>query len=216
MWARVLFSSRYCQVWRCIHCLVVRIRLEKPLCDACKALVANGDEAISMLMDLRDVVGTYGEVASLLGVSPSVVTEWTRGHCIPNKASRRAIWLLWAMICRPGQIRTVFDIITSGRYTVKGGPQHAGRADTNGLRANTWQAAHDVAVGIEPPVVRGKGQVSKRTGCAPTGERKAAKAKRRAEAKALKAAADGSSATSAPLSEIATTICWGVPGKPLA
>lgn len=209
------FSSRYCQVWPVIHGQVPRIRLAKRLCDACTVLIAADTEAVAMLMDLRDVVGTYGEVAALLGVAPSVVTEWTRGHNTPTNASRRAIWLLWAMICRPGQIRTVFDIITSGRYTVKGGPQHAGRADTNGLRANSWKAAHDVAVGIEPPVVRGKGQVSKRTGCAPTGERKAAKAKLRAAARALKADSDGSSATSAPLSEIATTICWGVPGKPL-
>lgn len=196
-----------------------KIRLAKRLCDACTALIANRDECLAMLADLRGVVGTYGEVASMLGVAPSVVTEWTRGKRPPTNAGRRAIWLLWAMICRPGQVRTVFDIITSGRYTVKGGPQHAGRADKNGLRANSWKASHDVAVGIEPPVVRGQGQVSKRTGCAPTGERKAAKAKRRAESKALKAASDGSdgsNATSAPLSEIATTICWGVPGKSLA
>lgn len=141
-----------------------RVRLDIRLCQVSMAIIPTVDESTAMLGDLRSALGNGGTVAAALGVSAVQFNEWVRNNRRPSKGTRRAIWLLWALICRPGEVRTVFDIVTSGRYTRRGGPQHAGKTDRNGLVSNSWKAKHDLAVGITPPVTKGKGQSSPRTG----------------------------------------------------
>lgn len=52
----------------------------------------------------------------------------------PGYAAERLLWTLWQSICRPGQVQTVFDVATFGRFTPFGGPEWAGTRMLRPLR----------------------------------------------------------------------------------
>lgn len=84
-------------------------------------------EALAMLHDLRQTLKSDSMTALLLRVQVAELNKW--GVCAalsPRIAG--IIWDKWCQICRPGQVRTVFDLATFGRFTASGGPQHAGKA----------------------------------------------------------------------------------------
>lgn len=54
------------------------------------------------------------------------MNSWFNGKRSPSAASAKAVFIFWAMICRPGEIETVFDLATCGRFTRRGNPATAG------------------------------------------------------------------------------------------
>jgi len=79
-----------------------------------------------MLRDLRSVLG-WPCLAQVLSISLITLREWFETGKRPSAAGIRLVWLLWADICRPGTIKTIFDVSTWGRFTELGGPEHAGK-----------------------------------------------------------------------------------------
>lgn len=78
-----------------------------------------------MITDLIRVISPHG-CAEVLGLRLRVLKRYERGYQRPGNGLRRHIWSMWANICRPGQVVTVFDLATWGRFTALGGPEHAG------------------------------------------------------------------------------------------
>lgn len=72
------------------------------------------DEAMVMLDELIAKYGNRG-AKTLLGVPSLTFRNWLakRRASDPGK---RVIWLTWAMMCEPGQIATVWDLATWGRF----------------------------------------------------------------------------------------------------
>ena len=79
-----------------------------------------------MLCDLQAKIGCKS-AQQLLSASPVVWRSWITGSNPPTAPASQLIWHLWVVICRPGSIKTVWDIITFGRFTEFGGPEHAGK-----------------------------------------------------------------------------------------
>jgi len=82
-------------------------------------------ECRAMLADLESVTGNRG-LLSLTRLSSVLLRQYLAGSRVshPNK---RLIWLLWAQFCRPGAVQSVNDILSYGRFTSHGGPEHAGK-----------------------------------------------------------------------------------------
>lgn len=100
-------------------------------------------EASAMLADLCALVGDY-HTALLLHVPRCQVRAWKAAGKPPGPRIRGCLWLVWSAVCRPGQVRTVFDIETWGRFTDSGGPQHAGKRPLRptSKRVNTTDVVH--------------------------------------------------------------------------
>jgi len=64
------------------------------------------------------------------------------GERNPSPAASRAVWLTWCLVCRPGAIRTIRDLATSGRFTAgdRGNPATAGHADAD---SHVWSSRPD-------------------------------------------------------------------------
>lgn len=79
-----------------------------------------------MLEDIERVCDGERGLACLLPYSS--LAHWQSG---PNgrisRIAKRAIWLLWVTICRPGAIQTTRDIAFFGRFTLNGNPKDAGK-----------------------------------------------------------------------------------------
>lgn len=92
-----------------------------------------GAECRRMLSDLRKAVGGFGNsrVLSLFGVCFDTGRRWWTSsegeRREPETATRRLIWLLWALVCRPGEVKTVWHLMTCGRTTEGANPATAGR-----------------------------------------------------------------------------------------
>jgi len=86
-----------------------------------------------MLEELRSALGNWDNVADALGTHHGTICTWmfASNRGITN-TSAQLVWLTWALICRPGQVNTVFDLATCGRYTESAGPHHAGRCSPRG------------------------------------------------------------------------------------
>lgn len=58
------------------------------------------------------------DLASVLGISILTLDGWRKRKNGPCAASRKLVWLLWALILHPGRVQTVFDLVTWGRFRV--------------------------------------------------------------------------------------------------
>ena len=70
-----------------------------------------------MIGDLARVVGSQTQVAEFLGTTYRVTAAWCSMERNPSGAARRAIWLLWVILCRPRRRITVGDLLTWGRVS---------------------------------------------------------------------------------------------------
>lgn len=89
------------------------------------------EEMINCLNDLRRLLGWRRQwlLCALLGVPWDTVRTWYVngvGRRNGTPTSRRMIWLTWALLCRPGQISTVWHMMTCGRMTDSASPARAG------------------------------------------------------------------------------------------
>lgn len=122
----------------------------KPLLASCPA---TDDEMCSMLYDLHAACGSWSTVAWLVGFPHSTVKHlaFKGGH--GSIASRRSVWLTWALICRPGRIQTALHLATWGRITADGGPESAGRKLDSGHRRARWLLRYDQEMRIRCDLV---------------------------------------------------------------
>ena len=58
------------------------------------------------------------DLASVLGISILTLDGWRKRKNGPCAASRKLVWLLWALFLHPGRVQTVFDLVTWGRFRV--------------------------------------------------------------------------------------------------
>jgi hypothetical protein len=81
-----------------------------------------------MLLDIRrHVRGSWDDVAVLFGCNQPTVRRWLRKDGNPDATSRRLIWLLWLMLCRPGSFPiTVWQLSCHGRSRELTDPCNAG------------------------------------------------------------------------------------------
>lgn len=90
------------------------------------ALRPSSVELRAMLCDLQARLGPK-EAAQALSATPVVWRNWITGRVPPTASASKLVWWLWVTVCRPGSIKTLWDIITFGRFTEFGGPEHAGK-----------------------------------------------------------------------------------------
>jgi hypothetical protein len=66
----------------------------------------------------RDLVQRFGqrEAAFLCGVPCITFNRWLQGANLQYFASRRVIWLHWALLLHPELIQSGFDLVTWGRF----------------------------------------------------------------------------------------------------
>ena len=100
-----------------------------------RSLQPTPDEVSAMIQDLRARFdGEWRPVVQCAGVCRKSLYSWVNGDRVPPPSGRRAVWLVWCMVCRPGSIRTTFDLATSGRFTARrrGDPATAGKLSKSG------------------------------------------------------------------------------------
>lgn len=90
------------------------------------AVQATADECRRMISDLRFATGSFPGPL-LASIKPQELSIWLHSHHAPNARTRRLLWLLWVLICRPGQLRTTADIVLSGRNRASLDPASAGK-----------------------------------------------------------------------------------------
>lgn len=113
-----------------------------------RMLSASRTECLAMLRDLQALLGT--RFNAVTGIHHRNYCEWLRpGEAGPSLGWRRAIWLLWVMICRPGSVENLMDIATWGRFSWRHKDKGPGAADParagkgvclnpRGRRARKW------------------------------------------------------------------------------
>ena len=74
--------------------------------------------------------GDEDRTAQLLGVSVLTLRGWHYRRFIPNDAARRAVWLTWVLVLHPERIRSLFDILTWGRFSTSPRPQRKASFDS--------------------------------------------------------------------------------------
>lgn len=99
-----------------------------------QAIPPTPDEVAMMLADLRRVFGKVGRVSRVLGLPARHLFEMSSNAGRPSRASARLIWIVWSLVCRPGELTTVFDLETCGRFTRRGNPATAGKRLKKNLR----------------------------------------------------------------------------------
>ena len=71
----------------------------------------------SMLLEiLRALQWDRHDTAATLGVSFMTLKSWIEGARTPTDAARKLIWMTWALLLHPELLRTVWHIVTWGRY----------------------------------------------------------------------------------------------------
>ena len=108
---------------------------------------ATKPETQEMLRELRSVLKSrfFGVTA----IREECYIDWMSGG-LPLPLARRAIWLQWCLICRPGSLRTCLDLATWGRWSKKGNHGRGGTCDpaTAGkyrdkMRVKEWTGPED-------------------------------------------------------------------------
>ena len=90
----------------------------KPWDLLCRAIQPTPDEVAAMISDLRaHFDGDWRPVVLATGTPRRCLSAWIYGEKAPSPTSRRAVWLVWCLIVRPGSLQTIFDLSTSGRFT---------------------------------------------------------------------------------------------------
>jgi len=56
------------------------------------------------------------QLADLLGVPVSTLETWAYGQKEPSRAARKLVWLIWCLEFHPERCRTMFDVMTWGRF----------------------------------------------------------------------------------------------------
>ena len=80
-----------------------------------------------MLQDLkRKLRGGWRAVALVTGQPVRTLCHWVTVSSKPSRAAARHIWLVWSLLCRPGEVTTVFHLSTCGRFTKRADPRTAG------------------------------------------------------------------------------------------
>jgi len=60
-------------------------------------------------------------VSSILGFTSQAMKTWRLGHRLVGRSSIRCIWLTHSLILAPWKLRTLFDLVTWGRYARRQG-----------------------------------------------------------------------------------------------
>src|SRR5690348_15697606 len=85
----------------------------------------NHAECIKMMSDLQAIAGPWW-AAVMIGLTLPRFRQSLAGR--PITGPRAALlWQVWSRVCRPGQVTTIFDMTTFGRFTRSGGPENAGK-----------------------------------------------------------------------------------------
>jgi len=76
------------------------------------------------LEDLRKFCGgDEFRTSELLGITAMTFQSWWYCQAKPSDAARRAVWLTWVLVLHPERIRSLFDILTWGRFSTAPKPQ---------------------------------------------------------------------------------------------
>jgi hypothetical protein len=67
-----------------------------------------------MLQELEELYPW--ELPLLLGCPRRTIHNWLSGFSHPPFASAKCIWMVWAGLLHPERLRTVWDLITWGRF----------------------------------------------------------------------------------------------------
>lgn len=97
-------------------------------------LQPSADECCVMSCDLHDKLGSWKTFEAITGIPRRTVGAWLSGYRAPTAAACKAVFLLWCMFCRPGELQTAFDVATCGRFTKRGNPATAGGKLKKNLR----------------------------------------------------------------------------------
>jgi hypothetical protein len=73
-----------------------------------------------MLRRLGDRFAEQG-ACMVLGIPVLTFRAWLAGRARPTAAAVRCIWLVHALLLRPGLVTSAFDLITWGRFKSTGG-----------------------------------------------------------------------------------------------
>lgn len=82
-------------------------------------------ETLAMLNDLVQHLGKP-QTAALLSIRPGHISRIIRKAGISTTQTKAHVWLIWALVLRPGALKTGLQLLTFGRFTRNCGPQHAG------------------------------------------------------------------------------------------
>jgi hypothetical protein len=66
----------------------------------------------------------------LLSLSADHLGKILRRQGAATRQLKAHVWLIWALVLRPGVITDIFAVQTCGRFTRNAGPQHAGGKPT--------------------------------------------------------------------------------------
>lgn len=89
--------------------------------DVRTALCPTDAEVRSMLTELIERLG-YMRTLDALNVPHSTMRTWRSRMHPPSGTARRAIWLVYTLVCHPERLRTLHDLYTWGRYATKRPP----------------------------------------------------------------------------------------------
>ena len=108
-----------------------------------RAIQPTPGEVASMISDLRaKFQGQWRPVVQCTGIPRRTLCAIKYGTSKPTPGAARAVWLTWCLVCRPGALRTIRDLATSGRFTAgdRGNPATAGHADAD---SHVWASRPD-------------------------------------------------------------------------
>lgn len=91
-----------------------------------RAVQPTPNEVAIMLVDLKRTLGDWNQIELVTGIPLKSACEWIWGRKRPSASSTKVIFLFWSLICRPGELETLFDLSTCGRFTKRGDPATAG------------------------------------------------------------------------------------------
>ena len=90
-----------------------------------RQLLPTDAETLALLNDLFDRLGKR-QATALLSIEGGHLSKiiTTGGRC--STQTKAHVWLVWALILRPGMLSNCFNLATYGRFSRNFGPQHAG------------------------------------------------------------------------------------------
>ena len=74
-----------------------------------------------MLQDLDDAFKSPQIVRALIGAPARTMKEWRTGGRHYGRSATRCLWFTHSLILAPWKLRTIFDLITWGRYARRQG-----------------------------------------------------------------------------------------------
>jgi len=84
-------------------------------------LFPSESEVVEMCLELIEHYG-WIKTYTLIGVPSLTMRNWVSQHNLPSRSAVRAIWYTWCLLLHPKLLRSEWDIVTWGRFSVRRQP----------------------------------------------------------------------------------------------